>query len=122
MSKSGYLHKNAGIIPHSGDKRSRIIFVSQTYLCNPTVLLIYSFLYCPNLTAVHIPDSVTYIGYQAFSACSNLTAIHIPDSVFSIEAKAFYDCKSLTSVEVPAGADVHPEAFDKFTRVIRRRK
>lgn len=41
-----------------------------------------------NLTAIHIPNSVTNIGRRAFSNC-DLTSIHIPDSVTSIGYRAF---------------------------------
>ena len=30
---------------------------------------------CPNLTAVDIPDSVTFIGNHAFDGCDSLTEI-----------------------------------------------
>jgi hypothetical protein len=45
-----------------------------------------------------IPDSVTSIGYSAFSGCSSLTSITIPDSVTSIGNSAFYACDSLKTV------------------------
>ncbi|MBD5213508.1 MAG: leucine-rich repeat protein, partial [Bacteroidales bacterium] len=57
--------------------------------------------HCSSLTSVTIPNSVTSIGYCAFSDCSSLTSITIPDSVTSIEAGAFYDCSSLTSITIP---------------------
>ena len=53
-----------------------------------------------NLSAIHIPDSVTSIGDSAFSNCG-LTSIHIPDSVTSIGSYAFYGCINLTSIHIP---------------------
>ena len=50
-----------------------------------------------------IPDSVTSIGYNAFSGCASLTSIVIPDSVTSIGNFAFNDCSSLASIEIPDG-------------------
>jgi len=49
-------------------------------------------------TSFTIPDSVTSIGYSAFSGCSSLTSITIPDSVTSIGSSAFRGCSSLTTV------------------------
>ena len=48
-----------------------------------------------------IPNSVTSIGYGAFSRCRRLTSISIPNSVTSIEEKAFYSCSDLKSITIP---------------------
>ena len=47
-----------------------------------------------------IPDSVTSIGYSAFSGCSSLTSIEIPDSVTRIGYYAFENCSSLKEINV----------------------
>jgi hypothetical protein len=56
---------------------------------------------CTGLTSVTIPNSVTSIGMFAFSGCTGLTSITIPNSVTSIRERAFYGCKGLTSVTIP---------------------
>jgi hypothetical protein len=48
-----------------------------------------------------IPNSVTSIGYYAFSICSSLTAITIPEGVSSIEYGTFQGCSSLASITIP---------------------
>lgn len=58
----------------------------------------------PKLTSVTIPESVTTIGYGAFSHCTSLTSltsITIPEGVNSISDCTFYSCKSLTSITIP---------------------
>ncbi|MBR6876276.1 MAG: leucine-rich repeat protein [Bacteroidales bacterium] len=54
-----------------------------------------------NLTSIIIPNSVKYIGTEAFSDCVNLTQVIIPDSVTDIGNDAFYGCVSLSSVVIP---------------------
>lgn len=59
-----------------------------------------AFIYCRNLSAIHIPDSVKIIGHRAFFGCKDLTSIHIPDSVTSIRDRAFSGCEKLTSIHI----------------------
>ena len=50
-----------------------------------------AFSYCGELlTSISIPDSVTSIGGSAFSYCTSLTSITIPDRVTEIGECAFY--------------------------------
>ena len=55
---------------------------------------------CSSLTNITIPDSVTSIGYETFYRCSSLTNITIPDSVTWIEDRTFEHCSSLTSITI----------------------
>lgn len=57
---------------------------------------------CAGLTKVTIPASVTSIGNSAFMGCAGLTNAAIPESVTNIEDFAFSDCAGLTSVTIPS--------------------
>jgi hypothetical protein len=55
-----------------------------------------------NTTSFTIPNSVTSIGYGAFSSCFSLTGITIPNSVTSIGMDAFFYGTSLATITVDA--------------------
>lgn len=49
---------------------------------------------------VVIPDTVTYIGKNAFESCDNLRSVVIPNSVTTIDEYAFAYCYSLQTVTI----------------------
>ena len=59
-----------------------------------------AFIYCSGLTSVTIGNNVTSIGDCAFDGCSGLTSLTIPNSVTSIGDCAFDGCSGLTSVTI----------------------
>ena len=61
----------------------------------------YAFSGCSSFTSVTIPNSVTFIGNSAFSGCSGLISVTIPNSVTFIGSSAFTGCSVLTSVTIP---------------------
>ena len=56
-----------------------------------------------DFTSIHIPDSVTSIGYYAFNSCNLLTELTFAENtkIEEIGAYAFYYCESLSNVEFP---------------------
>ena len=54
-----------------------------------------------SLVSITLPNTITYIGKNAFYQCEKLARIHIPDSVTSIDQQAFSECTSLISISVP---------------------
>ena len=83
----------------------------------------YAFLYISDLTSVTIPNSITHIGFSAFTGCYKLRTLNynaisssftsslpgwtalrtviIGEEVETIPAYAFRNCSSLTSITVP---------------------
>ncbi len=60
---------------------------------------IWSYACCnSHLTKVVIPNSVTYIGYCAFSNCTRLVDVTIPQSVTRIDKYAFLGCDNLKNI------------------------
>ena len=93
-----------------------------------------AFLYCSNVKSIVIPNSVKYIGNDAFNQtgissivlpegiteicdgtftyCGSLTSITIPEGVKHIGDKAFYGCSMLESITFSDGlASVGKQAF-----------
>ncbi|MBR6442790.1 MAG: leucine-rich repeat protein [Clostridia bacterium] len=53
------------------------------------------------LQSIVIPDTVTYIGWCAFSDCKRLTEITLPEGLTTLEHQVFIGCDSLRSVNIP---------------------
>lgn len=71
------------------------------------------------ITSVSLPDTLIYIGKDAFYRCASLTSVNIPSSVSEIGAAAFSGCSVLTSVSLNAeiiGASAF-SSCDKLTTV-----
>lgn len=53
-----------------------------------------------SIASIDLPDSLTFIGKQAFSECSELSSIVIPSSVKTISENVFEKCPKLTDINV----------------------
>ena len=65
------------------------------------------FSYSRNLTSVIFEEGgiCTAIGEDAFSYCPVLTGIRLPETLTSIGKSAFYDCDGLTEIVIPDGVE-----------------
>lgn len=54
-----------------------------------------------NLSAVVLPETMRYIGMEAFCRCAKLESVHLPEGIVSLGQSAFRDCKSLKNIVIP---------------------
>lgn len=52
------------------------------------------------IVSVTIPNTVRYIGGDAFFLCKNLRFVNIPKSIVSISPWAFWGCANLTDIHI----------------------
>ncbi len=55
---------------------------------------------------VILPNTFSYIGYQAFCFNNQITSVVIPEGVKEIRERAFTDCENLSSVVIPEGVEI----------------
>lgn len=60
-----------------------------------------AFYECVDVTKVHLPDDITYLGKYSFSGCNNIQSINIPKGVKHIDFSALERCGSIKSLEFP---------------------
>lgn len=78
-----------------------------------------AFMYCHQLSYVHISENVTSIGGSAFANCATLGGIYIPDGVTSIDSYTFADCYGFTGFDVPKNiTDIGDFAFMNCSRLL----
>jgi hypothetical protein len=51
---------------------------------------------------IHLPETLTKIGYDCFYNCKSISGIVIPNNVITIGYQAFYGCSTLTSIQMPS--------------------
>lgn len=59
-----------------------------------------AFMGCSRLKVIDIPDAVKQIGYEAFRNCTNLSSIHIPKNVEYIGHYSFWGCPNLNHLDI----------------------
>ena len=82
---------------------------------NTKVICNDAFCGCTSLSCIVIPNSVTYIGDDAFSMTA-LSSVVIPNSVTSIGKGTFWNCTFLSSIVIPNSVtSIEKQAFDGCT-------
>ena len=79
-----------------------IIPVKEIHLPNTVRYLdIFGFYHC-QLEHCVLPESVTYIGRDAFEGCEQLQSCTLPDNITTLHERTFHSCKRLKEVHLPA--------------------
>lgn len=60
---------------------------------------------------IELPDTIEYIGHQAFKNCSQIKNIKLPENLQTIGDRAFMYCSNLTSITIPGKAKLGFAAF-----------
>ena len=72
---------------------------NYTFGANVTAIGNYALYQCSNMTQLTFNgNSLTTIGYSAFSGCSGLTSVTLPNSVTTIGNYALYQCSNMTQL------------------------
>ncbi|MDE6200322.1 MAG: leucine-rich repeat protein, partial [Clostridiales bacterium] len=78
---------------------SKVKYFCYSSTSKPTATnSVNTFINCPKLTSVTLPDSMAAIPYQVFKGCTSLESITIPSTVSEIYASAFENCTKLKTV------------------------
>ena len=100
-----------------------VIYIPDTYEGKPVTEIgnqhdvwgIGAFQGRTNITAIHIPDTITSINTMAFVECT-FTSIEIPESVTTIGNQAFLGCTNILSITIPESVThVDVIAFGRWT-------
>jgi hypothetical protein len=71
---------------------------------------------CSGLVDLHLPDTLTAIGDGAFYGCSGLVNLRLPDTLTAIGGHAFFECTNLRCIILPpALTTLDPTAFKEST-------
>ena len=70
------------------------------------------------LESIMLPDTIEYIGAEAFANCKSLKEIKLPSSLLSIGHSAFENCESLKEIILPSNLrSVSPHLFAKCSNL-----
>ena len=79
-----------------------IVGCKNSFIPNSVTAIGYSaFSHCTSLTSINIPNECTEIDAEAFVGCTNLTFINISEKCSTIGDKAFSGCENLLSITIP---------------------
>lgn len=89
------------------------VVIPDTYNGRPVVAIDEgAFRGNPFMKTVELPDTILYIGGEAFKNCRRLESIRIPEGVMELRGNTFEGCSSLRYVDLPESiVEIHGECF-----------
>ncbi len=97
----GIRDDNSAYITGYSGLRTELVIPSEIYGHTVAGIQDNAFENNETLTKVTLPDTATYIGYEAFDCCEELSEVVFGNSIETIEKYAFYACKKLESITLP---------------------
>ncbi len=99
-----------GLAAFSGDELYVFVDENQnSYARDDEGNLIYKY-YAPKLTSVDL-SALTSLGEQAFLYCKQLTTVHLGEGITFIPKMAFYGCDSLCNIDLSRMTSIGSNAF-----------
>lgn len=77
-----------------------------------------AFMECTELKKLDIPDTVTYIGDDAFGFCINLEHILLPSKINKISKELFISCYKLKDIDLPEMIQVIEDGAFKYCKIL----
>ena len=76
-----------------------------------------AFAYNSYLTSIYMPNSVTYMSFSTFSNCTRLNSIRLSENIKLISTSAFERCESLLFLDIPAGVNEFAEHVFRWSHI-----
>lgn len=64
-----------------------------------------AFKYCDEMYSVYLPDTVSYLGNNIFESCTDLNDVKLPSGISEFPKDIFKSCRSLKSLTIPEGIE-----------------
>ena len=92
---------------------------SETYRVPESVSWIGedAFAFNPYLISVHIPNSVTRMCGGTFCGCKKLSSVSLPENIHHIDAYTFDRCESLSFLDIPSSVEGFSECVFRWSSI-----
>ena len=96
-----YVGKESDVVVPEGVINIKDVFSEAEYSGDASIAEYYGYDTPVLLTSVVLPESMTSIGWNAFSCCKHLKKVVLPDTLEKIGSYAFDECIELSDLTIP---------------------